>query len=388
MAEQRVSATERQTNGTPSPGPGGFLEFWDRLAPVTIPFFAVVTALIVGAFIIRFAADSSPIAAYKALWDGSFGGVDAIARTLLKSTPYIIAGLAVGLGFKAGLFNIGAEGQLYAGAVLAVLVGFHPAFVGLPAVIHVPLAILAGGIGGLIWGGIPGFLKARTGAHEVITTIMLNFVAIRLTDWLIKSREPLILLDPTASTPRTPYITGAARLPTLFGTPLHAGLLLAIVLVFVVNWLLFRTTPGFELRTVGANPNASRYAGMNVARNIVLALALSGGIAGLAGAGEVLGLQHYLSPEFFAGIGFDAIAVALLARSNPIAMIPAGILWGALLNGAALMQVRADLSIDLVKVIQALIIMFVAADQIVRWLYRIRVEEREDATIFAKGWGQ
>lgn len=385
MAEGAVQA-EAERGG---PGGGGNLATLLALLPsIAIPFLAVVTALIIGGIII-ISTGSSPLVAYKALWDGSFGSPGAIAATLVKSTPFIIAGLAVALGFKAGLFNIGAEGQLYVGGIAAVWVGYTAAFAGLPLIIHLPLAVLAGALGGLIWGAIPGILKARTGAHEVINTIMMNFIAIRLTDWLIKSKEPLLLLDPAASTPRTPYIAESAELPRLFGTPLHAGLLIAIALVFVVRWLLYRTTLGFELRTVGANPNAARYAGMSVGRNIVLAMALSGALAGIAGAGEVLGGQHYLSPDFFAGIGFDSIAVALLARSNPLGMIPAGILWGALLNGAGLMQIRADLSIDLVKIVQALIIMFVAAEQIVRWLYRIRIARREgvEETVFARGWG-
>ncbi len=385
MAERIVAEEQQRPSGPP---PGGFLAAWERISPVTIPFFAVFTALVIGAAIIRFAG-ASPLVAYRALWEGSFGTPSALANTLVKSTPYIIAGLAVALGFKAGLFNIGAEGQLYAGGVLAVVVGFHPAFAGLPPLVHALVAVLAGALGGMIWGAIPGFLKARTGAHEVINTIMMNFIAIRMTDWLIKSKDPIILLDPAASTPRTPYIAPSAALPKFFGTPLHAGLLIALLLVFAVRWFLYRTTLGFELRTVGANPNAARYAGINVSRTIVLAMALSGALAGVAGAGEVLGGQGYLSPDFFAGIGFDSIAVALLARSNPVGMIPAGILWGALLNGAGLMQIRADLSIDLIKIVQALIIMFVAADQIVRWLYRIRVAPAaEEEAIFSRGWGR
>jgi len=371
-----------------------------------------------------------------------------LESTIVRAIPFIIAGLAVALGFKAGLFNIGAEGQLYMGGLLAVWVGFAPAFAGLPVVLHVPLMIACGMLGGALWGAVPGLLKAYTGAHEVIVTIMLNYIAIRFTDWIIKSTDPLILLDPNASTPRTPFITETAIMPRFDAIPawafiaagiivaligiyrasrtispapsgegrvgvrsfirpivwgifttlaglflawltvleaLHVGFLIMLAAVWFTDWFLNRTTPGFELRTVGTNPNAAKYAGMNVRRNIVLALALSGGLAGLAGSIEISAVQYNMKPEFFAGLGFDAIAVALLARTEPKSMIWAGLLWGALLSGAGLMQVRADISIDLVKIIQALIIMFIAADAIIRYLWRIPKTE-QTATFAAKGW--
>jgi simple sugar transport system permease protein len=366
-----------------------------------------------------------------------------LENTLVKSIPYIIAGLAVAFAFKAGLFNIGGEGQLYMGAVLASWVGFSPIFAGLPGWLHVPLVIISGMLGGMLWGAIPGLLKAFAGAHEVINTIMLNFVAVLLADWLIKSRAPLLLGDPSASTPQTPFIAESARLfsqisPVWFGAAgllglalmlwprrqmiaqnprllirpvvygaliaaagyffawvgvrglLHIGLLVMVAAVWFAGWFLERTTPGFELRTVGTNPDAARYAGMNVKFNIVLAMMFAGALAGLAGAVEISGVQFNMKPGFFAGIGFDGIAVALLARSRPRYIIPAGLLWGALLGGAGLMQTRADISVDLVKIIQALIIMFIAADAIIRYLWRVpepSVEEKEAALFQAKGWG-
>ena len=364
---------------------------------------------------------------------------------IVRSIPFVIAGLAVALGFKAGLFNIGAEGQLYAGGILTAWVGFSPLFASLPPVLHIALCIIMGIIGGMLWGAIPGFLKAYTGAHEVINTIMLNFIAILLVDWLIKSTNPIILLDTAASVPRTPYLVDAAKLPTfniisplwfvlaavltlIFGLwqkrdairekptlairpivygvlvfilglllawvsvngQLHVGVVLMVGAVWFTEWFLDRTTSGFELRTVGANADAARYAGMNVKWNTVLAMALSGALAGLAGGIEIAGVHFNMTPGFFGGVGFDAIAVALLARNNPRNMIVAGLLWGALISGGGLMQTRAEISIDLVKIIQALIIMFIAADAIIRFLWRVpeaSAEEKERTLFAAKGWG-
>ncbi|MFW5748574.1 MAG: ABC transporter permease subunit [Chloroflexota bacterium] len=369
-----------------------------------------------------------------------------LEETLTRSIPYIIAGLAVALGFKAGLFNIGAEGQLYIGATLAAWIGFASVFQGLPALPHILLVLIAGLLGGALWGMIPGVLKAYTGAHEVITTIMLNFVAIRLVDWLIRTKPPqadYILRDPAADFDRTPLLSESARLPTfddysllvfllagiataLFslwsrreairedarnairpvvygalvfvggvilswlsvGGALHIGLVVMLVTVFSVDWFLERTTYGFELRTVGANQSAAQYAGMNVGWNIVLALTLSGALAGLAGIVQIAGVQHSMQPEFFAGLGFDAIAVALLARNNPRNMIYAGVLWGALISGAGAIQIY-EIPIDVVKIIQALIITFIAADAIIRTLWQVpeATEEEKAAAVFSKGWG-
>lgn len=368
--------------------------------------------------------------------------ISNLESTIVRAIPFIVAGLAVALGFKAGLFNIGAEGQLYAGAMLAVFIGYSPIFDGLPGLFRLPLLIMMGLIGGFLWGAIPGALKAFTGAHEVINTIMLNFVALLTVDWLIKT--PGLMQDAAASIPRTPFIAESARLPVfsyispvwfiaagvliaglnlywqrgriaqnprrairpiIYGLivlvggfvlawitvrdRLHLGFVLMLLAVYATDWFLTRTTPGFELRTVGANPNAARYAGMNVRRNTILALALSGMLAGLAGTIEVAGVQHNMQPAFFSGVGFDAIAVALLARTNPRNMIWAGLLWGGLLTGAGLMQINANISIDLVRIIQALIIMFIAADVIIRYLWRVpeASTEEKEAALFSKGWG-
>jgi ABC-type uncharacterized transport system permease subunit len=347
-----------------------------------IPFLSIATSLIIGAIII-WASGADVYKAYKGLLQGAFGKPRAIAETFVITTPYILSGLAVAFGFKCGLFNIGVEGQLYAGAVSAAFIGY--AMRGFPHFIHLPLAILAGAASGAIWGAIPGYLKAKTGAHEVINTIMMNHIMIRLTDYLVKNP----MLDSKASIPRTPYILETAYLPKIFpGYRLHWGFIIAIAMAFLIYFLLFKTTTGFEIRTVGLNQNAARYAGMNVAKNFSLAMAISGGLAGLAGSGEVLGLNYNLPAAFISGYGFDAIAIALLAKSNPFGIIPSAMLWAALRNGAGLMQIRAGISIDLINIIQAFVIMFIAAPKIVRWIYRIKAERGKVGFILTKGWGK
>ncbi|MCP4543083.1 MAG: BMP family ABC transporter substrate-binding protein [Chloroflexi bacterium] len=380
---------------------------WDRVrawrwSELAVLVLAVFTAVLIGAIIIWATraselralgetwgqvipqANDLVLAAYGGLFEGAVGSPKALVTTLTYCTPYILAGLAVALGFQCGLFNIGAEGQLYIGALGATFVGF--AVTGLPIYIHLPLAIIAGILAGAIWGAIPGLLKATTGAHEVINTIMMNYIAVKTVDYLVKNP----LKDPAATLERTPFVAESARYPLVSSQyELHIGFLLALAAIVFVWWFLFKTTWGFEIRTVGANPSAARYAGMSVNRNFVLAMGLSGALAGLAGIGIVLGRpsEYSLKAAFSSGFGFDSIAVALLAKSHPFGIFPAAFLWGALRNGAGLMQIRAQgISIDLVSIIQALVIMFIAADQIIRWLYRLRAR-REAAVVFTRGWG-
>jgi len=381
--------------------------FWDQLrtwnwTDLAVMVLAVFTAVLIGAIIIWLTRASElraagetwgqvipqatdfVLAAYRGLFEGAIGSPKAIAISLTYSTPYILAGLAVALGFQCGLFNIGAEGQLFMGALAATFVGFT--LTGLPIYIHLPLVIVAGILAGALWGAIPGLLKATTGAHEVINTIMMNYIAVKTVDYLVKNP----LKDPTASLDRTPFVAESARYPLLLPKyQLHAGFLLAIAAIFFVWWFLFKTTWGFEIRTVGASPSAARYAGMSVSRNFVLAMGMSGALAALAGVGITVGRpsEYALKAAFSSGFGFDSIAVALLAKSHPFGIFPAAFLWGSLRNGAGLMQVRAQgISIDLVNIIQALVIMFIAADQIIRWLYRLR-KRREAEVVFTRGWG-
>jgi general nucleoside transport system permease protein len=362
-----------------------------RTQPALVPILAVLLALVVGGVVILLVG-SNPIEAYWALLRGMFGNPDKLAASVARSTPFIGAALAVAFAFRAGLFNIGAEGQVLVGATFAAWVGTWGFLQDVPGPILIPLVIVAGAVGGGLWGFIPGVLKATTGAHEVIVTIMLNSIAVLGVRWLVSSRDPLLLKDPSASAPQTAPIAQAARLPQLVASqpPLHLGLAIMLLLCVLVWFILKRTTFGFEVKTVGTNPHAAKYAGMGVNRTIVVVMILSGAFAGLAGASEVSGTTGFLSPGVFVGIGFDAIAIALLARANPFGIILTSLLWGSMLSGAGSMQQETGLSIDAVRIIQALVLLFVAADVIVRTIFHLRGDSDDDAlgtTQMSSGWG-
>ncbi len=353
------------------------------LGRVSIPFLAIFTAMIISS-LVMWVAGTNPIKAYLALGEGAFGTQKAIIETLIKATPFILAGLGIALAFRGGLFNIGMEGQLFAGSAVAVFIGYS---VELPAIIHLPLALLGGMLGGALWAAIPGYLKARTGAHEVITTIMTNFIALRMINWAIGVDGPM--RAPLTVVPETLAVLPSARLPLLIAdTRLHAGIILALVAAFIVYWLLWRTVIGFELRTVGANPNAARYAGINVELNIVRTMAISGALGGLAGGIQVLGLEPYtFTTGFNVGYGFDSIAVAVLGNIHPFGVTLSALLFGAMDSGARLMQLRTKVPIDIITIVQGLILTFVAANQIIRSIYRIRVKAEEGPVSLSEFWG-
>jgi len=356
------------------------------LNAVLVPLLAVFTALVVGGLVIA-AAGGNPIEAYVGLFEGAFGTARAISETTVWATPYIFAGLAVALAFKGGLFNIGAEGQLALGAVAAAWVGYGlPKALGvsIPAAVHIPLVLGASMLAGLIWGAIPGWLKARTGGHEVINTIMMNYIALNMVSYLLNG--PMKDPDPLNVIARTPLIAQSARIPPIFPNyRFHWGFILALVMAGVVWWLLWKTTLGYEIRTAGTNPDAARYAGINVRRTIVLTMALSGLLAGLAGGIEVTALNFRHELGFSIGYGFDAIAIALLGKTHPLGVVLAAILFGAMRNGATRMQFLSQIPVDVISIIQALILLFVAADAIVRYIYRIRAAE--ERVVLTRGWG-
>jgi simple sugar transport system permease protein len=380
-----------------------------------IPFLAVVTALVLGAFVIAFTSpdvwaiwgsEGAGAAlgkawemvsnAYIALFEGAFGQpsrmieaignyfqtgetrplLDAfrpIAESLVITTPYIFAGLGVALGFQGGLFNIGAEGQLYIGGLASVFVGYSIS--GLPWYIHLPLALAAGILAGALWGAVPGFLKAWTGAHEVINTIMMNYIAFRLADYL--------LLGPMArgdGIPITIDIEPSAYLPEIFPRPmrLHWGFFLALFVAWLVYWFLYKTKYGMEIRMVGANPNAARYAGIKIPIVTVMTMAISAALSGLAGTAQVLGIDHRMTQSLSPGYGFDAIALALLGNSHPLGVVLASLLFGFLRGGAARMQSMAGIPVEIIRVVQGMIIIFIAAPEIIRGLYRIKEKRAEE----------
>ncbi len=305
-------------------------------------------------------------------------------ESLVTSTPYIFAGLAVAVGFKCNLFNIGAEGQIFIGALVAAFVGYS--VTGLPWIIHMPLTFISAAFAGAVWGGIPGWLKARTGAHEVINTMMMNYVAFRLSDYLLSG--PMKRGGAAGFIPISRDILDSAVFPQFFPDPirLHLGFFVALLMAVLVWWFLFKTTLGFEIRTVGGNPRAARYAGISVSRVYILALGVSGALAAMAGAGEVMGVNHNVASSFSPGYGFDSIALALMGGSHPVGVVLSALLFGALRSGATKMQSLAGVPIDIISIVQAFVIMFVAAPAIIRWLYRVKTEGFGQEFLM-RGWG-
>ena len=324
-------------------------------------------------------------AAYLALLQGSLGGIPQLSETLVSSTPLILTGLAVAVPLRAGLFNIGAEGQLVAGGMVAGLVGFG--LTGLPMAVHLPVALAAGIVAGGLYGFLPGLLKARTGAHEVISTIMLNNIGLLVSGYLISTT---LFRRPDRADPISRSVEDSARFPRLIwwepSLRVNASLLVALALAVAIFWMVERSTRGFELNAVGLNPRAATAAGMSPGNTVILAMTTGGAMAGAAGAAIILGLQYRLTIGFSAGLGFDGITVALLGRGRIGGTVAAGVLIGALQAGGRNMQAQTGTSLELALVIQALIIVFIAAPGLVRAIFRIKADDLTTAQV-SKGWG-
>lgn len=341
----------------------------NALFDALLPVLATLAALGVGAIMLIF-LKVNPVTAYKALWDGAFGSSNAFAETLVKATPLLLVALGICISFRGDVINIGGEGQMIIGAVLATWVGLT--FTGLPGWLAVTLALVAGFLGGAIWGGIPGVLKAYFSVNEILSTVMMNAIAVQLMNFLL--RGPMI--DPSqaelaSKIPQTARLLDAFRLPRLAPTRLHLGALIAVVLAVAVYILLWRTTLGYRIRAVGQNPNASRYAGIKVQRYMVLALLLSGAFAGLAGAVQVYGVNYRMitdgsSSGFTGSAGFNGIVAALFGQLHPLWSIPASILFGALLVGANKMQRVVQVPSALVIALNGLVVVFVVSSEILR----------------------
>ncbi len=323
------------------------------LLPILSPIIAIISALMVGAILIILAG-KNPIIAYTALFQESLFSYFGFGNTLTKMTPLLLTSLGVLVALRGGQFNIGGEGQIYLGALGSTLVGLYVQ--GLPALIHIPLALLAGFLFGAVWGWIPGYLKAVRGVNEVITTLLLNYIAVNLISYLVQN--PLKAAN--APSPYSPLIAKSAQLPILPGSLAHGGILLGLIFAGIL-WLLLQRTPlGYQITAVGFNPIASHYAGISVQRTIILVMALAGGLGGLAGSCEVMGLKYRLFEEVSPGYGFDAIAIAFLSRGSVLGVVLTSLFFAALRSGANVMQRSAGVPVTVVFAIQGLTVLFIA----------------------------
>lgn len=325
-----------------------------RAVSLVYSLFALVVAFVLAAVIIAVSGED-PWQSFQAMFMGAFGDLTAFGETIVKATPLAISGLAVALGLRAGLFNVGVEGQLLVGAVVAAWCGYA---LSAPAFLHIPLCLTAGFVAGALWGLLPGLLKAKRGVHEVITTIMMNYVALYLTHYMVLNP----MKDAHTMSPQTPTTHPTAQLPQIAGIScIHAGVLVGVLLAVVFAVFISRTVVGYEMRVVGLSPNAARSAGISVSKILVLAMLLSGGFAGIGGAVEVMGVHHKFYDQFSPGYGFDSIAVAFLGGATAVGTGLAAILFGALRNGAVTMQLVTDTPKEIVTIIQAIVIAFAGA---------------------------
>lgn len=349
----------------------GFIS--SRMTTILVPVLSAIFGLLVGA-IIMIVSGYNPVDGYASLWDGMFGNPRSIGETIRSMIPLVLAGLSVAFAYRTGLFNIGVEGQLLVGWLASVWFGyaFH-----LPAFLHIPLAIIAAALAGAIWGFIPGLLKGKFKVNEVIVTIMMNYIALYVTYDLIKrflnaGNEKSYTIQQSASlaSPFLANLTDHSRL--------HWGIIVAILGAIIMWFVLDRTTLGYELKAVGFNQSASQYAGMKVSRNVILSMTIAGAFAGIGGAMEGLGtFQNMNAMSSFTGIGFDGIAVALLGGNNPFGILFAALLFGGLKSGAPQMNFNANVPSELINVIIACIIFFVACSYVLRWaLLRFSKEDK------------
>jgi general nucleoside transport system permease protein len=344
----------------------------DQLVNILRILVMLFLALLVGGVIVELSGGDA-LNAYQILFNSAFGNQRAIANTLLAATPLIFTGLATLVAFRAGIFNIGVEGSLYLGAFAAAWVGFT--FTGLPALILIPLAFAVGGVAGGLWALIPGYLKARLRVDEVVTTIMLNYVAILFTDYLVTGP----FLVPGMANAMSPEVAAQAQLPRLVErSQWNVSFFVALGAVVFVFILLRRTILGYEIKAVGTNPIFARWTGMAVGGTILLVMFISGFIGGLAGAGQALGVHYRFVAGFSRGLGFDGIVIALLGRNSPLGVLIAAILFGALRNGASTMGIFTPIPRDLIDIVLALIIFFVAIDLSLDWLRRRKAGKQVD----------
>ncbi len=353
-----------------------FITFFKRDTFV-IPLASIVLSLFIAALVIL-SIGKNPVIAYASLIKGSFGNVQAFITTMIKLTPLILTGLAVAFGFRAGLFNIGAEGQLSMGALAATMFGVY--ITSVPAIIAIPIAILGGMAAGGAWGAIAGYLKAKTGAHEVISTIMLNYIAALLANFMVNGPFQAV----GTGIPKSPEITDAAKLPVMISvqaSSLSIGIIISLIAAVIIYVIIQRTTVGYEIKAVGFNPYAAEYGGISIAKNIVLAMFISGALAGLAGTVEVLGLHHRFLGTLSAGKGFDGISIALIGQNNPIGVVFAALLIAALRTGSNQMQF-AGIPKHIIIIVQGLVIFFIATERLVKTL--ILWKERKEEEVLQK----